>query len=637
MASKNKEPPDKKRLRSDRSEKLKERKFKCETVVKSGLYKHLQGDDNQRVNMIQAIQQRVESYSQRVHLASLALSGMVKRTFQGVEDVLDVPVDGIPPVTDVTLIRQLLLGVDDPRTHPNAFVQWYYKTVDPRFEAILSALDRHLGDRNIYSFGAIKYATNVKNLFQTTLEARIRQFTKQFSSMGQDRLALLFGITSWAIPTTMYAFYPIKEDVLRTIIYHRKVLGLKEGQSITPEWLKSEKNIPYMVRYFVLLNKFRKASGHPLFNIVPICSIRSHFVTLDSSSLFGLLKELGLFKGKEADFTALRMDHWYSTFKIRKSEGQFHTFTGTIETDGTSLNIHFTRPKSNVDEAKEQKSRFTIDKSNDRIIGVDPGRTNIIYAVEGLPNGEFQTYVLRRKHYYQVAGIFYAREHTEAWSKEILPTLNALSTVSTKGSNWEDHQAFLAVHLRHRMVVWDEMSKRRWARQRLWLYGKKKQAFADFFNTIQNHNPYKKSTPLHDEWRTKRVVVGYGSAKFAPGGKNELSVPTCKAYKECASRFPTRLIDEFRTTKIYHKDGSLLQRVTERGVERKVVRGLLWYRSTSEGNTPSKFVDRDLNAAINILRCFAIESRPVELQRRPNLPCLVVTTGKVIRKQKDKC
>ena len=54
-------------------------------------------------------------------------------------------------------------------------------------------------------------------------------------------------------------------------------------------------------------------------------------------------------------------------------------------------------------------------------------------------------------------------------------------------------------------------------------YGGKKRVFANFFNKIKNGGD-----------TSRRVVIAYGSAKFAPGGRNELSVPTTRAFKDCS-------------------------------------------------------------------------------------------------------
>ena len=107
--------------------------------------------------------------------------------------------------------------------------------------------------------------------------------------------------------------------------------------------------------------------------------------------------------------------------------------------------------------------------------------------------------------------------------------------------------------------------------------------------------------------------------------KNEISVSTSSAFKECRYRFRTLIIDEFRTTSVHYEDDSILQKVCRKGTNTQV-RGLLCCNSTIK----SKFVNRDKNAALNILRCADVSNRPVALTRVPNLPRINETIGKRI-------
>ena len=67
-------------------------------------------------------------------------------------------------------------------------------------------------------------------------------------------------------------------------------------------------------------------------------------------------------------------------------------------------------------------------------------------------------------------------------------------------------------------------------------------------------------------------------------------------------RFPTVVVDEFRTTRISYEDETLLDSVGEwKNYKATTVRGLLWCHSTNEYG--GKLIDRDLNAALNIRKC----------------------------------
>jgi RNA 3'-terminal phosphate cyclase len=148
------------------------------------------------------------------------------------------------------------------------------------------------------------------------------------------------------------------------------------------------------------------------------------------------------------------------------------------------------------------------------------------------------------------------------------------------------------------------------------LYGAKKRVFAKFFNDMEAADG------------NRKITVAYGSASFSPGGKGEVNVPVGQAFNECKMRFPTLVVDEFRTTVVHHGTDTMLQKVQRRKDKetRTTVRGLLWCSSTSRKN---KFVNRDLNAALNILRC-AVGQRP-EIMTRKSKTKVDKSVGKLVR------
>ena len=178
---------------------------------------------------------------------------------------------------------------------------------------------------------------------------------------------------------------------------------------------------------------------------------------------------------KLKDFDAT--EQWKSILKFEKFAGKDCVFTGI------TLCTHFKRPKK---ESTETKVTF---KDTDRVIGVDPGRTNIFYGVEKIDMNKvtlqnrlsksakykvkktkklkttkkikrpqkvqkkkkkkvrkkvnkpkkkskpkkvnnIKEYVLTRKQYYNDSGINKANDQTLKWNKGIQSSLNELSRVS---------------------------------------------------------------------------------------------------------------------------------------------------------------------------------------------------------------
>jgi hypothetical protein len=263
--------------------------------------------------------------------------------------------------------------------------------------------------------------------------------------------------------------------------------------------------------------------------------------------------------------------------------------------------MHFERPKNaaTTEDRDVEAPKFSPGPM-DIVVGCDPGRINIYFMVAVMPNGDVKTFILTRKQYYHDAGINNAKKNAEHWNLGVKTHLEALSTVSSKGVNLASHEAYLLIYFHHREALWAEYTRPRWARQRLSLYGGKKRVFAKFFNNLEKE--IKKEVPGCN------IVVAYGAAKFAPGGRGELSVPTSRAYKECVSRVNTMVTAEFRSSKVDNQDDSVLQNIAVTSHPKFSLRGVLWNVRREE------FVSRDLNAALNIRRYLL--DRPAILNRR---------------------
>ena len=611
-----------KRSRADRSEKLKRRKVTVETVVKASLLKHLQGDQKQRLR--DAIQERVAVFSQRYHLGSLALSGMLKHCFDGVEDVTAAR---LPDLTRQSFFRQLMLGTQDA-VKPDPHVQAYYRDHAPQL-AFKLPTQRHQGDRNIYSAGAKKYMTNLRNHLVVGFKPRLFRFLHAFQRANgltdEQRTWTLFRTCGWAVPKDL-EHVPQLPSMLAVVATHRRILGLTGvAAEVTPRWLDSKGTLHHLLRHAVHVCRYLEAQQRPTFNLVPIARRGAHYITIDTYVLYGLLKELSLVASSEAEFVAMGAEHWASTVAVHKLQGKDREFTGTVDSDGTSLCVHYRRNKKATEDVPvmsakpKTRSLLAPEVESHTVLGMDPGRTNIYYFAMEQHGGASKSWKLTRRRYYADAGITAAKHQTEAWHRALQEPLRRLSDVTSKGTELPVHQRFLAVVLDTHDLLWSEYLKARWANQRLRLYGGKQRVFATFLKGVADG-----ATAAGG---CKPLVVAYGAAKFAPGSKGELSVPTSRAYKECVQRFRCVLVDEFRTTMVHAGDGSVLKQVWSKR-KKAAVRGLMWCGSTNNG----KFVDRDLNAALNIRRCLAASERPVELCRVAGQGRLPKVVGKRIRR-----
>jgi hypothetical protein len=383
-------------------------------------------------------------------------------------------------------------------------------------------------------------------------------------------------------------------------------------------------------------------------NVVPMSNIKSHFVTIDSAVFYGIMKEISLeFSVSREDFTGEnRETYWKSIFDFKRLRvSKQRVFTGLIETDGVSLCIDYRRlkkdrpvppsaaPVPKHEDEKEAGPATQKVQDNDFVVGADPGNTNIITiaapkrAEDGTDGNLLQKdmRLLRfsRAKCYRESGTMNARKKIETWNAGRKDHLEALSEVTSREADFEAFRKFMEVRVAHWDALCEEYTKPRWARLRMNLYRGMQRAFAKIFNEL---------SALKENDR-QRLVVAYGAGQWKTQ-KGCTPAPTTRTYKECARRFVTIPVDEFRTSNTHHELGCTLQRVemercqrspeetakygplTDEQMERRAkVRGLLALVRTINGKKHMELVNRDFTAFINIRKCAVLEERPLESTR----------------------
>lgn len=598
--------------RPDRATKLKERKTTEETVVKCSILNALTSTAP-KVAVKTAIETRVRQVSVRTRNASVALNLLVREAFHGKEDVTAVT---LPEFWDVTFVRQLMLGTDDA-TKPCPEVKEFFQ----RQPCLLANEARSKSDRNVYVFAAKKFSTNICNHLVLNFPKVAKRYFYDAKGISRDdgRLAI-YRFHGWPLKVKVA---PEREAMIANVVHPlRAVLGLSKGQEITEEWLKKKANLPSILRMFVFVSRLLEKKNLEateedktvkLFNLLPICRVKSHFITMDTESMVGLLVDVNLID-KIPPCLDDKKELWKLLLNTSKSKGKNKTFTGTIDTDGVVVNIHYHRKKDDIPRTKGKDAPISL--VGKRVIGNDPGRSNIFSMAEEVTPGQYKFYRLSRGRYYTDSGIKNANAQTKTWLGDVEDEVRKMSQTSPKGSSLEQFESYVNTSLEVAPTMWAEMFKNRWRHQRFRLYGGKKRAFARFFNEVG---------------LDKDTIIAFGAAKFAPGGKGEVSVPTTGAFKECTYRCKLVPVDEFRTSKVLWEDHkTVLQQVArmKEDGKKETVRGLLWCCSTKG---TSKFVNRDSNAAINILQCAKLAKRPAMLDRSKATGKLQQHIAKVLR------
>ena len=583
--------------RPDRAVKFKERSVTDETVVKCKLQNALvsQMQQSHKESILKAIKKRVLGFSRRYHVMSIAVNLYIKERFDKVcsKELPSIP---ISEIFEQTFIRQMMLGTVAAQK-PFALVEKFYHRYPELYEQLEQGA-RYDGDRNIYSAGSMKYLTNLKNHLTTNLQIWMKRWI--YSSYIQEKLstveafkdkklickALLYKLNDWQTTVEMTDLLnQLPSSVQRSLAVQKTILGEK------PQTRKDA--FDSLLRYAVFINKFLKTHDpeSKLYNLAPVGRIRCHYITIDLYVLGGITAEVGLSKTQE-----IVKEVWDTILNTKRLEGKNCTFTGTIDTDGCAVCVHFRRLKTTLVQCSNILENGYSPDEDTAVVGLDPGRKDMLHVVVETSQGRFKSVVLTRNQYYRESGILSQNKKTEMWqsTKEMEEALNALATVTTKGNCLKRFMKYLHVWRNVFTTLWTEYTKTKWSEGRFRLYGGKKRVFAEYFNKLEN-------TVSEKTGKTK-IVVAYGSAKFAATGKGETAVPTSMAFKECKARFQTFVTPEFRSSMIHHETHTVLQLVGSRQTGREI-RGLRWCCSTTQ-NVRKQMISRDQNAAINIRNIF---------------------------------
>ena len=117
------------------------------------------------------------------------------------------------------------------------------------------------------------------------------------------------------------------------------------------------------------------------FIVVPMCNIKSHFVTIDSRILHGIMKEIcPEFDVSKDEFSGEnRETYWKIIFSFKRLRvSKQKLFTGMIKTDGVALCVLYRRlekdrpvpPSANHEDEKEADLARQEVEDNDLVVGV---------------------------------------------------------------------------------------------------------------------------------------------------------------------------------------------------------------------------------------------------------------------------
>jgi hypothetical protein len=487
-------------------------------------------------------------------------------------------------------------------------------------------------------------------------------------------------------------------DKARALIRsERALLGLRGDDKSTDTFRKAQHR--FVITAYARWAAYLKARDLKSFTVLPHGRIRAKHIDIDTKTLFGIVYNLyGARKGVTQDeayksFVYLRDDHWNSVFRLDglrnsrdarvervqglppEERASNFNFGYMLTTDAEDACFHFKRPKTEreqeQDEARSKQgklaaaaakkretaqrkamvkegikvplrdgplARAVMDGQVRRIIGVDPGRTNIMVTAE-MVDGVLRTFRLTRAQYKVDTGMKALVRKANLRNLRVRSAQAYLDEISLKTTETDviaRHVARLSwVDSEGRSVydsLWDEKLRPCHARDRFGVWSRRYKVLDAFFDKVSGGD--------------KDVLWAYGDASFAPSGKGSETVPVKASAKRCVTKHGQDAVGatpEFRTsiaccgchTRLHDVKRELseeeyaaaLEKAREKSEKtgkrmrrpnRKVfVRGLKRCSNTACENFG--LMDRDVNSA-KLIRACGVGPRPPCLERESALP-----------------
>ena len=382
------------RTRPDKAASKQDRKFEVEEVVKAALAKRLVASE-----LKGAIESRVADISKATHRAGLLLNHIVLSALDKGEQI---------PVLDTTFYYNLLISgskapevsddeescsedeesddeeldeedvaigdlVPENLKKPPGGLCPVGEVAIARTEAAMAAIPaakRHFGDSNTIVMAATAMKTSVSNSIIHAFEARLARYVRTWCAMDKasrgEWYPVFIQIVGWREEGGKDPS-PLTDDASKFVKAERLALG--EPTRVSEAWLKRHPRT-VLSAYRRWLAFFESVEAK-LFSLVPSFSIRTHFMRIDTVTLFGLMKEGRLYDRNLKAFKADARNQWRRAFKLTGLAALRYVPTGLVLTDGVALNVHFRRPMTDsevkareeaIESAKAKKTQAALNK-----------------------------------------------------------------------------------------------------------------------------------------------------------------------------------------------------------------------------------------------------------------------------------
>lgn len=346
----------------------------------------------------------------------------------------------------------------------------------------------------------------------------------------------------------------------------RSMLGLPEGKKLSEEWLKA--NIDSSVLFVRRLCRFfdqrkaeiaeAKARGLKIkrgagrgMRWVPLHAPNAHHVKIDATNICQMFQCESVAEHEELAVEAAKgifKKNLESTFGPKMAK----CFSGTFDTDGVSVSVHFKKPLASKllaekialrEAAKERKAakergesvaakkpaprqrKQPVQAPKDQV-RVDVGRVRLA-SVQIVRDGKHVQYMkLTAGQFYTASGCRRATKIRQVRRRKLgLQQFDkSLSRFSTRGADASQIEGYARAFAQGCEPQWKYALSKRTRNAKLRCRAGKARVMDRFWSRVKRASG-------------KEATLVWGSAKVNPDGTGNLTVPTCGIFKHAQHRF----------------------------------------------------------------------------------------------------
>ena len=263
-----------------------------------------------------------------------------------------------------------------------------------------------------------KMITNIENLIKSQYFNRVRQFInfefnvketiqnieknsgKTAEEKKLEKSNLYSEVKNYKFDVFNVTNKPKESDVKhhKDIDELKLLIVPKKDKFVKDNLLYDLKSNPMdYLRCLIALNQLFEHGGYKGFHAFPLRSdIKPKYITIETAALIDLLvpartKINGKLKTQMKSNVNQSKDIWFYFFETRhgafKKKG--YSFHSQIQTDGVGVSIIFSKPKvktPKIPKSEEEPEFYYLEDvnvpQNKKIVGIDPGKSDIIYCID---------------------------------------------------------------------------------------------------------------------------------------------------------------------------------------------------------------------------------------------------------------